>query len=69
MTEVTSGVMLRLTHIRKARLCSKGTRVWFKHHGLDWSRFLKEGLPVEVFEATGDKLALDVAEIARKDHG
>lgn len=69
MTEVTSGVMLQLKHIRQARLCSKGTRAWFRHHGFDWTTFLKDGLPVEMFEATGDKLALDVAKIARADHG
>lgn len=69
MTEVTSGVVVRMRHIRQARLCARGAREWFTHHGLPYSRFLDEGLPVEVIEATGDKMALDVARVARDEHG
>lgn len=67
--EVISGVRVRMRHIRAARLCSGGTRDWFRHHGLNWSEFLSKGLPVEEFEKTGDKMAIDVANIARAEHG
>lgn len=69
MTEVTSGVVVRMKHIRLASLCAKGTREWFAHHDLNYSDFLSNGIPVEVMEATGDQMALKVCEIARADHG
>lgn len=52
-------------HIRRACMCSKGARAFFLRRGWDWSLFLREGLPVEVFEATGDAMCLRVAEVAR----
>lgn len=67
--EVTSGVLVRMKHIRAAKICRKGARTWFDHHGISWSELLERGIPVEVLEATGDKPALDVAAIARGEHG
>lgn len=61
MTEVR----VRIEHIRAARLCSDGLRVWLKHHGFDLGRFLREGIPAAELEATGDGFALHVAAIAR----
>lgn len=69
MTEVTSGIMVRLKHVREAKMCMKGMRIWFNHHGLPLSEFRSHGLPVEVIEATGDQMALNVAKLARQDHG
>lgn len=68
MTEVTS-IMVRMKHVRAARLCAHGTREWFARHGLPYNEFLTSGLPVEVIEATGDQMALDVAKVARDEHG
>lgn len=56
---------IRMEHIRKAKMCSRGARDFFRRHDLDWSRFLAEGLPAEVFEATGDAMALRLVEVAR----
>jgi len=53
-----------MAHIRAERLCADGMKEWFEHHNLDW-RQLKEGIPVEEIEATGDQMALDVAKRAR----
>ena len=64
MTEVTSGILVYMAHIRAERLCADGMKEWFEHHNLDW-RQLKEGIPVEEIEATGDQMALDVAKRAR----
>lgn len=33
---------------------------------MDWSKFLKEGLPESEFERTGDAMALQVVEVARE---
>ena len=62
MTEV---ILVNMSHVRTAKMCSRGARAFFKKHGLDWSKFLKEGLPVEEIEATGDGMALKVAKVAR----
>ena len=58
-------VLVRMAHVRAARQCSRGARAFFARHGLDWQRFLREGLPVEQIEATGDAMALKVCEVAR----
>jgi hypothetical protein len=54
-----------MEHVRAARMCSRGARAFFERHGLDWQRFLAEGLPAEQIEATGDAMALKVVEVAR----
>lgn len=58
-------VMVRMEHVRAARMCSRGARAFFLRHNLDWEAFLREGLLAEQFEATGDAMAIRVAEVAR----
>ncbi|HRP76270.1 MAG TPA: hypothetical protein PLN31_19490 [Azoarcus taiwanensis] len=58
-------VVVKMTHVRNARMCSRGARAFFLRHGLDWDRFLREGLPAEQIEATRDAMALKVVEVAR----
>lgn len=58
-------VLVKMEHIRAARMCSRGARTFFERHGLDWQKFLKDGLPAEALEATGDAMALQVVEVAR----
>jgi len=58
-------VTVTMEHVRAARMCSRGARAFFERHGLDWQRFLAEGLPAEQIEATGDAMALKVVEVAR----
>lgn len=62
--EVTSGVLVKMKHIRP--ICWDGTKRWCDLHGIDPRRF-REGVPVEEVEATGDKVALEVAKRARED--
>lgn len=57
--------VVTMRHIRAAGLCSRGARAFFQRHGLDWSRFLREGIAAAELEATGDVMALRVVEIAR----
>ncbi|ABI59702.1 hypothetical protein [Nitrosomonas eutropha] len=58
-----------MLHIRKAGMCSRGTRDFFLHHGLDWGLFLKQGIEAEKLAATGDAMALQVVKIAREEDG
>lgn len=58
-------MIITMRDIRAAKMCSRGTRDFFKKHGMDWDEFLKEGLPEEDFINTNDAMALQVVEVAR----
>lgn len=60
-------VMVTMRHMRAARMCSRGARQFFAKRGWDWSAFLRDGLPVEMFEETGDAMAMQVAAVARRE--
>lgn len=62
-------VIVTMKDIRSAKMCSGGTRNFFKRHGMDWNKFLTEGLPEEDFIRTGDAMAMQVVEKARERHG
>lgn len=53
--------------------CCWGIRGWFRRHGLDFRRFLDEGIDAEEFVAKGDWRAQQVVEAKRAaqeaDHG
>lgn len=54
-------------HIRELGYCNRGARAFCERHGLDWRRFLAEGLPAQQIESTGDAMALKAVERARKE--
>lgn len=56
-----------MAHVRAARLCARGARALARRYGLDWSAFLRHGIPASELEATGDALAQRVAALARKE--
>jgi hypothetical protein len=62
---------VRQHHIRAAKICMKGSRAFFAKHGLSWSDFLDNGLPVRVLEEIGDPVALRAAvqAVAEEAHG
>lgn len=60
-----SDLIVKMEHVRAARLCSAGARTWLAHHGIALERFLREGVPAEELEATGDAFALYVVALAR----
>jgi hypothetical protein len=57
-------IMITMEHVRKAKMCSGGSRAFFRKHNLDWNKFLTEGLPASVILATGDSMAEHVVEVA-----
>jgi hypothetical protein len=59
-------VIVTTEDLRKSRFCVTGTRRWMEHYGLDMKVFLREGLPSELFEKTGDAQGLRLVEIAKK---
>lgn len=60
-------VIVRVEHVRRANLCMRGARDWFRTNSLDFTHFLKHGYPADVLERTGDDLAVKVVEIARRE--
>lgn len=58
-------VIVRADDLHAVGYCNRGARAWFARHGLDWARFVADGLPAGDLEATGDAMALRLAEYAR----
>jgi len=64
-------VRVRLHHLRgvpgltaRPGFCSGGARAWFEAHGVPWRRFAREGVSAAWLKATGDGLAIRLAEHA-----
>ena len=49
--------------------CGRGARAFFARHGLDWSAFVRDGLPASVLLATGDAMARRLVEHAERCRG
>lgn len=56
---------ITITDIRMAGHCARGVKSWFNAQGLDFRKFLREGISEEEFLATGDGQAIDVVEHKR----
>lgn len=57
--------VVTMKHMRQAQFCASGVRAFFAKHGLNWTVFLREGIPATRLEATGDAMAKRVVELAR----
>ncbi len=62
-------IVVTLKDARELGYCSRGMRDWFQRHGLDWSRFIREGLPADDLLATGDAMAGALVEHVRGRDG
>lgn len=60
-------IIVKIEHVMQAGMCVRGAKVWAQRHGLDFRKFLSEGIPVEVIDATKDALGKKVADAARED--
>ena len=47
--------------------CTKGAKLWAKTHNMDFDKFVREGLPASQFIATGDAIAMEFVEAARRN--
>jgi hypothetical protein len=55
-----------LDDLRAERICLAGARTWWRRHGLDWRRFVADGIDAEILTATGDGMALRVVARAER---
>jgi hypothetical protein len=58
-------VLIRPMHLRAAGYCMRGTKAFCQRHGIDWHRFIKEGVPENEVAATNDAMANKLIEVAR----
>lgn len=52
-----------MSDIRKAKMCSRGTRAFFLAKGWDFQDFLKNGIDIEVVKTCEDVMAKQVVEV------
>jgi len=50
----------------KPGYCLPGGRAWFARYGLDWRKFIREGLDESEFLRTGDALGIALVDWARE---
>lgn len=61
-------ILLKINHIQTAGYCVRGARYWARRHNIDFTEFLRNGMPVEIFETIGDHFAMHVCRVAREEH-
>lgn len=61
-----SDVLVEVRHIR-GLFCSRGARQLATHLGFDWFHFLQHGVTADKLIATGDALAIQLAQVAIKE--
>lgn len=57
-------MIITMRHVRQAKICSRGARQLAERQGLDWSRFLKVGVPSEELEQIDDAMVKRLLEVA-----
>lgn len=60
-------IVVTVRHVREELLCTRGMREWLTVHNFSIVEFVRQGLPVEKLEATGDAFALKVCARARAE--
>ena len=66
-------VVVTATHLHTAPriggegFCEPAARRFFRRYGLDWERFVREGIPARELIATGNGLALRVVAHAQEE--
>jgi hypothetical protein len=58
-------IFLTTRHAREMKFCFRGIRKWMLKHDLSWAEFVKNGIPAEKLEATGDAMAIKAVRMAR----
>lgn len=60
-------ILVKMTHVRAAKMCSRGSRDFCERYGIDWINFLENGLPIEAFDGIEDHMLEQVLIIARAE--
>ena len=65
--ETSEAPRVFMRHVRQAGICSRGSRAWCEENGVDWSAFLRDGVPGAALLATGDPIVARVVEAAARE--
>jgi len=65
---MTSGLTAHIRHVRAANLCAHGARTWLARYGVNWTKFLDEGVSADFLRDTGDPLALRVVKEVEREN-
>lgn len=60
-----SDVVVTMEHARKAGMCARGVRSFFRRRGLDFRKFMQDGMPASELEKLNDAMVDQVVEVAR----
>ena len=60
-------MVARLEHARALGYCAKGMRRWFEGRSHTWAEFVERGVPADWLRATGDAMAIRVADLAERE--
>lgn len=59
-------MIITMADVQRAGHCASGARRWFEGYALDFRDFLKHGIDVETFLATGSQYAIDIVNLKRE---
>lgn len=68
-----SDFLVKVEHLHMLRsrngggFCVRNSRIWATAHGLDFKDFVRNGILASRLLATGDELAAELVEVARKE--
>ena len=63
---ITLAMARSVPHLQGHGYCSAGMRLFAARHGLDWQKFIREGIAEEELLATGNWLAEQVVQYANQ---
>lgn len=50
-------LIITITDVRRAGICTRGARRWFEGNGFDFRQFVADGMPASELLETGDAYA------------
>jgi len=62
-----SDLIIKMRHVRAAKMCGPGIRPFFTKYKLDLNDFLKNGISEQKLLATNDAIVLEVIKAAKND--
>ena len=66
---VTVDDLRKLRNHKGGGYCIRGAKVWCARHGIDFAKFVREGIEADRLLATGDQLAIDLVSFSRQERG
>lgn len=59
-------VLVKMHHAKSLNYCSKGVKHWCVQHGINYIKFIKEGIDEDIILAIDDSMSKKVVERARE---